>query len=78
MNCHWDKNRECKSDFLCDLCKYQPADDDKPHGKDAPKAIAWNCWNVTQRILTDKSTKTPLLHGVLEVEFKLGGTRSEV
>lgn len=41
MNCHWDKNRECKSDFLCYLCKYQPADDDKPHGKDAPKAIIW-------------------------------------
>ena len=42
------------------------------------QTFAWNCWNVTQRILTDKSTKTPLLHGVLEVEFKLGGTRSEV
>lgn len=42
------------------------------------QTFAWDCRNVTQRILTDTTTKTPLLHGVLEVKFKLGGTRSEV
>lgn len=30
----------------------------------------WMIQNVNQRILPDKTTKTPLLHGVLEVEFK--------
>lgn len=30
----------------------------------------WMIQNVNQRILSDKTTKTPLLHGVLEVEFK--------
>lgn len=32
--------------------------------------FAWMIQNVNQRILPDKTTKTPLLHGVLEVEFK--------
>ena len=26
--------------------------------------------NQSQRIITDKTTKTPLLHGILDVEFK--------
>ena len=26
--------------------------------------------NITDRVLPDKTTKTPLLHGVIEVEFK--------
>lgn len=30
----------------------------------------WDCRNVSQRILPDNTTKTPLLHGVLEVEWK--------
>lgn len=30
----------------------------------------WMVAGVTQRILPDNSTKTPLLHGLLEVEFK--------
>lgn len=32
--------------------------------------FAWMLQKVNQRILPDKTTKTPLLHGVLEVEFK--------
>lgn len=32
--------------------------------------FAWTVRNVEQRILPDTTTKTPLLHGVLEVEFK--------
>lgn len=32
--------------------------------------FAWMIQSVNQRILPDKTTKTPLLHGVLEVEFK--------
>lgn len=32
--------------------------------------FAWSVRNVTQRIIPDTTTKTPLLHGVLEVEFQ--------
>ncbi len=32
--------------------------------------FAWMAQNVNQRILPDNTTKTPLLHGLLEVEFK--------
>lgn len=32
--------------------------------------FAWDVRNVDQRILPDNTTKTPLLHGLLEVEFK--------
>lgn len=32
--------------------------------------FGWFVVNMNQRILPDKTTKTPLLHGVLEVEFK--------
>ena len=31
--------------------------------------FAWQLRNVNQRILPDDTTETPLLHGVLEVEF---------
>ena len=31
--------------------------------------FAWMIRNVNQRILPDNTTKTPLLHGLLEVEF---------
>lgn len=31
--------------------------------------FSWMIKNVEQRILPDKTTKTPLLHGVLELEF---------
>lgn len=31
--------------------------------------FAWSLRNVTQRILPDNTTKTPLLHGVIEAEF---------
>lgn len=30
----------------------------------------WMVVNINQRILPDDTTKTPLLHGLLEVEFK--------
>lgn len=32
--------------------------------------FAWFVRNVNQRIISDNTTKTPLLHGILEVEFK--------
>lgn len=32
--------------------------------------FAWMVRNMNQRILSDNTTKTPLLHGLLEVEFK--------
>lgn len=32
--------------------------------------FAWMIQNVNQRIFPDNTTKTPLLHGLLEVEFK--------
>ena len=32
--------------------------------------FAWMVRNINQRILPDDTTKTPLLHGLLEVEFK--------
>lgn len=34
------------------------------------KSFAWDLRNVDQRLLADTTTKQPLLHGVLEVEFK--------
>lgn len=33
------------------------------------KNYAWFVKNMNQRIITDTTTKTPLLHGILEVEF---------
>lgn len=39
------------------------------------KTFSWDCRSVIQQILTDTTTTTPLLHGVLDVEFALGGTR---
>ena len=35
--------------------------------------FAWCVSGVEQRILADTSTKTPLLHGVLELEFQFSG-----
>ena len=32
--------------------------------------FAWMLRNANQRIITDTTTKTPLLHGILEVEYK--------
>ena len=34
------------------------------------QSFSWSLRNVTQNIFPDTTTKTPLLHGVLEVEFK--------
>lgn len=32
--------------------------------------FAWMVRNINQRVLPDNTTKTPLLHGLLEAEFK--------
>ena len=32
--------------------------------------FGWCVKNITQRILPDSTTKTPLMHGVLDIEFK--------
>lgn len=32
--------------------------------------FAWNVLNVSQQIIPDNTTSTPLLHGVLDVEWK--------
>lgn len=32
--------------------------------------FAWDLRNVNQRILPDNTTSTPLMHGILELEFK--------
>ena len=32
--------------------------------------FAWDARNMTQNIIPDTTTSTPLLHGILEVEFK--------
>ena len=34
------------------------------------ESFSWFVRNINQRIMDDNSTKTPLLHAVLEVEFK--------
>lgn len=36
---------------------------------DHTENFAWNVRNVNQRILSDKTTKQPLLHGLLGIEF---------
>mgnify|MGYP003287351696 CR=1 FL=1 len=33
------------------------------------QSFAWSLTGVTQRIIPDNTTKTPLLHGILNVEF---------
>ena len=37
---------------------------------DKTRNFSWFVKNVTQHIIPDNTTKTPLLHGVLEIEFK--------
>lgn len=37
---------------------------------DKTRNFSWSVKSVTQRIIPDNTTKTPLLHGVLEIEFK--------
>lgn len=39
--CHWNTDIECKSGYSRNDCEFQPADDDKPHGKDEPKELLW-------------------------------------
>ena len=37
---------------------------------ESTKNFGWNLQNMDQRILADTTTAQPLLHGVLEIEFK--------
>ena len=37
---------------------------------DKTRNFSWFVKNVTQRIIPDNTTKTPLLHGVLEADFR--------
>ena len=37
---------------------------------DKTRNFSWFVKNVTQHIIPDNTTKTPLLHGVLEVDFR--------
>lgn len=39
--CHWDSRVSCTMERDCDGCKHQPADDDKPNGKNGPVFIGW-------------------------------------
>lgn len=39
-------------------------------GLEHTERYAWLLQNATQRILPDTTTKTPLLHGILEVTYK--------
>lgn len=32
--------------------------------------FSWHVQNITQRIMSDTTTKQPLLHGIVEVDFK--------
>lgn len=40
------------------------------YGLEQTVGCDWMVTNMTQRILPDNTTSTPLLHGLLEVEFK--------
>lgn len=40
------------------------------YGLEQTVGCDWMVANMTQRILPDNTTSTPLLHGLLEVEFK--------
>ena len=57
------KNRGTVSRMLLDIknvCR----------GIEHTEHFAWLLTNATQRIISDNTTKTPLLHGVLEVTYK--------
>ena len=60
---HTQKNRGTVSDMLLTckkVCRNIQHTDN----------FSWCVRNVTQRIITDTTTETPLLHGVLQVQFK--------
>lgn len=40
--CNWDSERECDNSLLCEDCPYQPADDDKPNGRNDPIKVKWD------------------------------------
>lgn len=57
------KNRGTVSNMLLDIksmCRHIDHTDN----------FAWDLRRASQRILSDNTTKEPLLHGILEVEFK--------
>lgn len=39
IRCHWDKDRKCENSLFCGMCEFQPADDDKPNGKNEPVKV---------------------------------------
>lgn len=41
IKCHWDKQRICENGLFCGMCEYQPADDDKPNGKNDPVEVRY-------------------------------------
>lgn len=57
------KNRGTLSTILYDIKQACRKIDHTAH-------FAWTVRNLNQRILPDNTTKTPLLHGVVEAEFK--------
>lgn len=40
------------------------------------KTYSWTLINADQRIITDNTTKTPLMHGVIELHYQLKGDHS--
>ena len=38
---------------------------------------SWEMTNADQRIITDNTTKTPLLHGVIELNYRLKGDHTK-
>ena len=41
FRCHWDADRKCEHNLYCNACPHQPADDDKPNGKNPPVKLSW-------------------------------------
>ena len=40
LKCHWH-DFICENNMMCEECKHQPADDDKPNGKKEALPISW-------------------------------------
>ena len=57
------KNRGTVSGILLDI-------KDVCRSLESTENFSWMVTNIRQRIITDSSTKNPLLHGILEVDFK--------
>lgn len=57
------KQRGALSGILLDIKRVS-------YGLEHTENFAWDVRNMNQRILPDNTTKIPLLHGLLELEFK--------